>query len=135
VENVIGFSVYGDYTKPNPPARIVDAVANGEIDVGIVWGPLAGYFASQSEVPLRIEPVHPQIDPPSLPMAFDVAIGVRKKDKVLRDQLNEILIRRQAEVNKILDEYHIPHVQPPMSRARYDETDDDHDSEVPGCCE
>ena len=45
VENVRGYSIYGDYAKPNPPARIVEAVASGEIDVAVVWGPLAGYFA------------------------------------------------------------------------------------------
>lgn len=42
-QNVHGFSVLGDYSKPNPSAAIVDAVAKGDIDVGIVWGPLADY--------------------------------------------------------------------------------------------
>ena len=42
VGNVVGFSVYGDYAQPNPPARIVEAVAAGDVDVAVVWGPLAG---------------------------------------------------------------------------------------------
>src|SRR5204863_223733 len=45
VDNVRGFSVYADYAQPNPPARILDALIAGEIDVAVVWGPLAGYFA------------------------------------------------------------------------------------------
>ena len=47
-KNIVGFTVYGDYREPNPPARIVDAVARGDVDVAVVWGPLAGYFAKQS---------------------------------------------------------------------------------------
>src|SRR5436190_22081100 len=44
VANVVGYTVYGDYLEPNPPARIVKAVAHGDVDVAIVWGPLAGYL-------------------------------------------------------------------------------------------
>src|SRR5207244_4091133 len=45
--NVQGFTVYGDYREPNPPARIIAAAAHGEIDLAVAWGPLAGYFARQ----------------------------------------------------------------------------------------
>ena len=62
VENVTGYTVLGDYREPNPPSRIVRAVADGQVDVAIVWGPLAGYFAKRSSVPLRVEPVSPEID-------------------------------------------------------------------------
>ena len=48
VDNVRGYTVYGDYSQPNPPARIVEAVAAATVDVAVVWGPLAGYFAARS---------------------------------------------------------------------------------------
>ena len=51
--------LYGDYSRPNPPAEIVSAVSRGEVDVALVWGPLAGYFAQSSPVKLRLEPVTP----------------------------------------------------------------------------
>ena len=54
VRNVVGYTVYGDYRQSNPPARIVEAVENGAIDVAAVWGPLAGYFARRSPVPLTL---------------------------------------------------------------------------------
>ena len=40
VTNIKGYTVYGDYNQPNPPARIVDAVGKGDVDVAIVWGPI-----------------------------------------------------------------------------------------------
>ncbi|MGI4880200.1 MAG: quinoprotein dehydrogenase-associated putative ABC transporter substrate-binding protein, partial [Janthinobacterium lividum] len=68
-DNVRGFMLYGDYAKPNPPAAIIDAVASGDVDVAIVWGPLGGYFAARSPIKLRVEPVTEQFDGPAWPMA------------------------------------------------------------------
>ena len=110
VDNVKGFTLYGDYSHPDPPARIVDAVAKGDIDLAIVWGPLAGYFAKQSRVPLEVVPVSPQIDQPFLPFVFDISMGVRRGDRELRDQLDEFLERRRLEIERILADYRIPRV-------------------------
>ena len=74
VANVAGYTVYGDYTQPDPPARIVTAVETGEIDLAVVWGPLAGYFATRSPVPLDLVAVSPAVDPPALPSAISPII-------------------------------------------------------------
>ena len=110
IDNVRGFTVYGDYTQPNPPARIIDAVANGDIDVAIVWGPLGGYFAKQSRVPLDVVPVSPQIDQPFLPFVFDIAMGVRRGDQDFKDQVEQVLEKRRGDIDRILQDYHIPRV-------------------------
>ncbi len=57
VNNVSGFMIYGDYAKPNPPARLIEAVESGQVDVAAVWGPLGGYFAKMSPVPLTVTPI------------------------------------------------------------------------------
>lgn len=108
VRNVVGFTVYGDYAEPNPPARIVEAVAKGDVDVAVVWGPLAGYFARKPGADLEVTPVEPEKDRTGLPLGFDIAMGVRKGDRALRDRLDEILVRRREEIGKILDEYGVP---------------------------
>jgi len=110
VDNVKGFTLYGDYSQANPPARIVDAVEKGDIDLAIVWGPLAGFFAKQSRVPLDVVPVSPQIDQPFLPFVFDISMGVRRGDQELRDQLDEFLERRRPEIERILEDYKVPKV-------------------------
>lgn len=125
VDNVVGYSVYGDYAQANPPARIVDAVAKGDIDVGIVWGPLAGYFAQREGVPLDVVPVTPVFDPPALPLAFDIAMGVRKGDKALRDEIEGVLRRKHGEVERILDAYGVPRVEAPDLPVSAGDDDDD----------
>ena len=111
VDNVKGFTLYGDYSQPDPPARIVDAVEKGDIDLAIVWGPLAGYFARQSRTPMEVVPVSPQIDQPFLPFVFDISMGVRRGDQELRDQLEQFLEKRRPEIEQILKEYRVPQVE------------------------
>lgn len=108
VQNVRGYSVYGDYTHANPPARIVDAVARGEIDVGLVWGPLAGYFASRSHTPLRVQPVTPAVDDGVLPMTYSISMGVSRAEPQLVARVDEILRTQAPAIGKILDAYHVP---------------------------
>lgn len=110
IRNVRGYSVYGDYRQPNPPARIIDAVAGGDIDVAVAWGPLAGYFATREPVPLELTPVSPQIDLPFLPFVFDISMGVRRGNDSLREQLNTIIERRRADIDRILADYGVPRV-------------------------
>jgi mxaJ protein len=113
VDNVAGYSVYGDYSRPNPPARIVEAVAAGEVDVAVVWGPLAGYFAPRQKVALELVPVSPQIDRPFLPFVFDMAMGVRRGDAKLQAELDAFLERRQPQIDALLDRYGIPRAAAP----------------------
>ena len=117
ISNVVGFTLYGDYSKPNPPARIVEAVADGSVDVALVWGPLAGYFARKSGVPLALIPASAPADLPDFPFAYDIAVGVRRGDTALRDRIDAALARHRGEIARILDDYGIPVVpaSPPGS--------------------
>jgi mxaJ protein len=110
VDNIKGYSVYGDYSQPNPPARIVEAVARGDVDMAVVWGPLAGYFAPRQKVALDLVPVSPQIDRPFLPFVFDVSMAVRRGDDKLHAELDAFIERRQPEIDALLDRYGVPRV-------------------------
>ncbi len=117
ISNVVGYSIYGDYTQPDPPARLLDALVHDEIDVAIVWGPLAGAYARRAAVPLRVVPVPAPADLPFLPFTFDIAMGVRRGDAALRDELNAILVRRRAEIGRVLDEFGVPRVDAPTASS------------------
>jgi mxaJ protein len=107
VENVVGYSVYGDYASPDPVAEPVRAVERGEIDVAIVWGPLGGFFARRARAPLRVVPLAEEVDE-GIPLRFDIAVGVRRSDRDLRDDIDAVLGRRRAEIERLLDRYGVP---------------------------
>jgi mxaJ protein len=108
VRKVRGYPVYGNYSQPNPPARIIDAVANGDIDVAVAWGPMAGYFATREPAALDITPVSPQVDLPFLPFVFDIGMGVRRGDTARRDLLNRFIEVHQPEITRLLARYGVP---------------------------
>jgi mxaJ protein len=114
--NLIGYTVYGDYRQPNPPARIVDAVAKGDVDVAVAWGPMAGYFAARSRVPLDVTPVSPRIDLPFLPFVFDIAMGVRRGDSTFRHELDDFIERRRPSIDSLLGAYGVPRVDRPRTK-------------------
>lgn len=107
-KQIVPFMIYGDYNQPNPPARLLDAVARGEVDVAVVWGPLAGSYAQRSHTPLTLTPVLPHVDLPFTPFVFDIAMGVRRGDSTLRAQLDTALTRHRVDIRAILRDYGVP---------------------------
>jgi mxaJ protein len=110
VNNVHGFLVQNDYSKEAPQSPIVAAVAKGDIDVGIVWGPTGGYFAKNQPVPLTVTPV--LLDPSALDLAltYDISMGVRKDDSALLEELNRAISTRKSDIDSVLDQYGVPRV-------------------------
>ena len=106
--HIHGYMLYGNYREPNPPAEIVRAVERGDVDVALVWGPLAGWFAAQSPVPLRLEPVTPWFADQQWPMQFDVSVGVQKDNQKLLHEIDRVLVRRSPDIRKLLAAYHVP---------------------------
>lgn len=105
---VTGFPIPGQ----TPAAqRIVAALAAGQLDGALVWGPQAGFFAQRAGVPMRIARL---AAPPDLPrpqtFEFDIAVGVRRGDEVLRLRVQEALHRRRADIDQLLAEYGVPRV-------------------------
>jgi quinoprotein dehydrogenase-associated probable ABC transporter substrate-binding protein len=110
VDNVVGYSIFGDYRQPNPPARLIEAVARGDVDVAIAWGPLAGYFARHSDLALVVVPL-PQSGNAALPFQFSISMGVRRDDVAMRDRLNAVLEQKRPEIHALLEQYGVPDVR------------------------
>jgi len=112
VRNLVGYSIFGNLSEQNPAADLVQAVARKHVDVAVVWGPLAGYFARQSKVPLEITPIAADPAHPALPMIFGIGIGVRPGDLGLRRQLDAEVERRRPQIRQLLASYGIPQISP-----------------------
>ncbi|MBT3041101.1 MAG: substrate-binding domain-containing protein [Candidatus Thiodiazotropha endolucinida] len=90
----------------SPATRAVEDVADGNIDVAVIWGPIAGYAASRQETPLSVIPLPAKVD--SVPLAFNVSMGIRHRESNWKHQLNLELEKLSADIEKILLEYNIP---------------------------
>ena len=106
VGNLVGFTTF--YSELDRPEDIIKAVADKKVDASIVWGPLAGYFAARSPVPLVVQPLTEYDSVAGLPFAFNMAMGVRRRDRELRDSLNHLLDRKGPEIQAIMNKYGVP---------------------------
>jgi len=112
---IIGLVGFGSFFNPDPkadhPEDIIQAVAKDSIDVAIVWGPKAGYWAKRAPVPLTLVAL-PDSDPVSgMPFARDMAMAVRHRDKELKARLDSVIDRRHSEIVKILQDYNVPMIE------------------------
>ena len=94
-----------------PPSFLVDDLEKGDIDVAVVWGPIAGYYAKQSKVPLEMAfiPEYKSVNPRGKEF-WNIAVGVRKHDKARVEMINGALERNKDKIAKIMADYGIPTV-------------------------
>jgi mxaJ protein len=104
---LVGYSLYGAYGEPNPPARLIEAVAKGDVDVAIVWGPFAGYFAKQLPIPLAINRVSPTRFQ-TIPFTYSIGVAVRKGDLALQSAIQQVLDKECLSIRALLRDYAFP---------------------------
>jgi mxaJ protein len=113
--NLVRFSVLGDGGGVPPGARLIDAVARGQVEIGAAWGPVAGYFAARQPVPLRITPVSPAVEG-AMAQAFDIAMATRRGDTATHAALDAFLDRRRAVIDRVLAAFDVPRLDRPGAR-------------------
>ena len=90
----------------SPGKQMVEDVAIGEIDVGLLWGPIAGYYAMQQEPPLTVVPLESREGEPR--MDYRITMGIRFNEPDWKHQLNDLIAKKQPEINAILQDYGVP---------------------------
>jgi len=81
-------------------------LAKGEIDAGILWGPMAGFYAKKANPPLHVTPLVQEKTGPQL--VYRIGMGVRRADQNWKRVLNRMIQENQPEINKILLDYGVP---------------------------
>jgi mxaJ protein len=108
-DHVVGYQLMFDsnFHAEDYPGKLVEDLIAGEIDVGLVWGPIAGYFATKKGAPLVLVPLEERPDSTDR-FAFDISVGVRKGNSELKAKLEESLTRRHDEIEQILKDFGVP---------------------------
>jgi len=100
------YPLFVDTRADSSAQAMIDDLARGEIDCGILWGPMAGYYASKADPPLVVVPLTRETAGP--PMSFRIGMAVRPADQEWKRTLNKLIMENQAEINKLLISYSIP---------------------------
>jgi ABC-type amino acid transport substrate-binding protein len=87
-------------------AAMIEDLTSGQIDAGVLWGPMAGYYAKQANPPLRVMPLVKETTGPRL--VFRIGMGVRPADQNWKRLLNRLIQENQPAINKILLDFGVP---------------------------
>ena len=85
---------------------MVRDVLDGTIDVGFLWGPIAGYWRKHDELPLTLVPL--KSEPGAARMEYHIAMGVRANEPEWRRRVNAAILKREPEITAILRDYGVP---------------------------
>lgn len=100
------YHLHADTRHDHPGRKLVEDLAKGEIDVGLLWGPIAGYYAKQQDVALKVVPLLTEDGP--VRMDYRITMGLRPNEPEWKRRLNDILKRRKADIDAILRDYGVP---------------------------
>ena len=85
---------------------MITDIAGGRVDVGLLWGPIAGYYAKHDHLPLRLTFI--DAENAKVRLDYHIAMGVRPADMAFRRRLNEAIAKHRPEIDGILRDYGIP---------------------------
>lgn len=94
-----------DTRVESPSATMIHDLESGSIDVALLWGPIAGYYAKNAKTKLTVTPL---AETPGARMAFRIAFGVRHADQNWKRTLNQFIAQNHGELEKILSDYGVP---------------------------
>jgi quinoprotein dehydrogenase-associated probable ABC transporter substrate-binding protein len=100
------YSLVVDTRVESAGRSMTNDIASGEIDAGILWGPIAAYYAGRMNPPLRVVPLLKEHGGPRL--AYHITMGVRASDQTWKRVLNRLIQENQPAVNKLLLEFGVP---------------------------
>jgi quinoprotein dehydrogenase-associated probable ABC transporter substrate-binding protein len=100
------YPLFIDTRADSSAQAMMDDLAKGDIDCGILWGPMAGYYASQATPPLIVVPLTRETTGPQ--MTYRIGMAVRAADQEWKRTLNRLIMENQTEINKLLISYNIP---------------------------
>jgi quinoprotein dehydrogenase-associated probable ABC transporter substrate-binding protein len=100
------YPLFIDTRADSSAQAMIDDLKKGDIDIGILWGPMAGYYAKQSDPPLTVVPLLKETV--GTPLMFRIGMAVRPSDQEWKRTLNRLIMENQDEINKLLISYNIP---------------------------
>jgi quinoprotein dehydrogenase-associated probable ABC transporter substrate-binding protein len=100
------YPLFIDTRADSSAQAMMDDLASGEIDCGILWGPMAGYYAGQANPPFVVVPLTRETTGPQ--MTYRIGMAVRPADQEWKRTLNRLITENQVEINKLLISYRIP---------------------------
>ncbi len=106
VSNAKPFETHAGESQSKAAEAMIAEIASGELDAGLLWGPVGGYYAQRADVPLRVVPLVKETAGPNT--VYGITMGVRPDEPQWKHRINKVLAENQHDINVILQGYNVP---------------------------
>lgn len=106
VANAKPFEVNAGESASKAAEAMLEEIASGKLDAGLLWGPVGGYYAQRSSVPLALVPLVKENAGPST--IYGITLGLRPNDPQWKHQINKVIAENEREIDEILQGYNVP---------------------------
>jgi quinoprotein dehydrogenase-associated probable ABC transporter substrate-binding protein len=106
ISNAKPFETLAGESASKAAEAMIEEIASGKLDAGLLWGPVGGYYAQRSNVPLSVVPLVKETAGPNT--VYGITMGVRPDDPQWKHRINKVLAENQHEINVILQGYNVP---------------------------
>lgn len=106
VANAKAFELHADESASKAAMTMIGEIASGELDAGLLWGPVGGYYAQRADVPLKLVPLVKETAGPRT--IYGITLGVRPNEPQWKHTINKLIAANQGEINVILEGYNVP---------------------------
>jgi quinoprotein dehydrogenase-associated probable ABC transporter substrate-binding protein len=104
--NAKPYALMVDTRYESPTREMIEDIVKGDIDLGLLWGPIAGYYVKRDKLPLAVAVLK---DEPGAPrMDYHITMGVRTNEPEWRRLINAAIVKRQPQITKVLEDYGVP---------------------------
>jgi len=104
--NIKSYPLVVDTRVDAPTSTMMGDLEGDRIDVAILWGPIAGYLAKNTKIPVKVTPLVKETS--GQRMIYRIGMGVRHSDQEWKRLLNKLIAENQAEITHILTTYGVP---------------------------
>lgn len=105
-ENAKPFEINAGENPSKAAEAVIEEIATGKLDAGILWGPVGGYYAQRAAVPLTLVPLVKETAGPS--QVYGITLGLRPNDPQWKHQVNKVIAENQRAIDDILQGYNVP---------------------------
>lgn len=106
LKDVRSYDLMVDTRIERPNEEMLREVAEGRLDAGVMWGPIAAPLAQSYGDDLVVTPLIHETGSPRL--FYRITMGVRQGEDIWKRELNALISDLQPKIDAILQDYGVP---------------------------
>lgn len=122
IGQIVSYRAQSGGYDSNPGDMITEDLVGDNVDIAVIWGPIAGYYAERVDTEIKVVPFTKE---DGSQFDFPVSMGVRYGNDAWLEKVQGLIDDNRDEIIAILEDYDVPLI--PLREADRQPMEDDDD--------